>query len=315
MYQEEKALKKIVKLLALALIAALLFTLYAHLKNGATEDSAGQSKVLPVTDKTADQVLALSWSRASMHYAFEKQNGTWINVLDRELPVNQSLLSSLAQELCALTALQTVENVTTLSDYGVTDRSFRVQVQYTDGAACEYAMGAVTPFGDSVYLHVSTDANTVYTVPKALSTIFSPVLTQLTAWDLIPDLSAADLIETSSFTAVKKDNAWTLSDGTVMAESAAPNYLAALSSLKWTQMYAVRADEKTLALWGLSEDLRHTVTVSQDGQTLLTLFIGSTDADTSLTYCKLANSPMVYQADAATCEKLKQLSHWQPNAI
>ncbi|MBE5776704.1 MAG: DUF4340 domain-containing protein [Clostridiales bacterium] len=308
-------MKKIVKLLALALIAALLFTLFAHLKNGAVEDGAGQSKTLPVTDKTADQVLALSWSRASMHYAFEKQNGTWINVLDRELPVNQALLSSMAQELCALPALQTVENVTALSDYGVTDRSFRVQVQYTDGTACEYAMGAVTPFGDSVYLHMSTDADTVYAVPKALSSIFSPVLTQLTAWDQIPDLSAADRIETSSFTAVKKDGVWTLQDGTVMTESAAPNFLDALSSLEWTQMYAVRADEKTLALWGLSEDQRHTVTVSKEGQTLLTLYIGSTDADTSLTYCKLANSPMVYQADSAVCEKLRQLSHWQPDAI
>ena len=301
---------KIVLLLAVMIVLAVGYKLVIKLNE--TKPVAEEAGAFVLTDKTADDITAIKWTKDDTVYSFTKTDGAWIYAENAAFPLDREAVGALADDLIALEADRKLENVENRADYGLETPAFTVTAQWSDGTSTEYAMGDETPFADGWYFALSND-EAVYTVGTSLVKMFSATLTDLAALEelltvetvrriVIGDRLDASRQETS--TTLDSEQLWyDTASGKAISGSIIDTLTETVTGLSWNSLiYPVPTEEETAAC-GLNDGDATLVALTGDNDEAVRLLIGAADESGNY-YARLENSAMIYTVSSDTVTSL-----------
>lgn len=139
----------------------------------------------------AEEVQKITFDGAEEQLTFAKNEEEWILEQDEDFPVDQSSVADLFSSVGSLQSERTLENVKSLSDYGLENPAQVVQVEMTDGNIESISIGSKNISTGHTYIYLNDQTDVVYTVSTDLSSIFSSDLYDFAEGEEMPDLSAA----------------------------------------------------------------------------------------------------------------------------
>ena len=298
----KRSLKTIILLCVLAVCVGG-YLLISNQTSQTTTAATENKESVALTEHTADDLTALSWTADEGTLRFTKSDAGWRYDADSALPVNETTLDGLADKVVALTADRSVDNVTDLSIYGLSEPSFTVTAEWSDGTSTAYALGDATAFADGYYVSRSGDSK-IYIVATSLKTTFNKTLNSLTVKETIPTAENVTRVTTGTVDAsyeetsrtVNTDQHWYAADGTMLKDSSVESLISGIQSIGWDDLVTGSATDEQLSTFGLTDSA---VTLClYDGDTAaLTLIIGGTNDDGDY-YAKLPDSKLVYTVAA-----------------
>lgn len=227
--------------------------------------------------------VSISYESAGITLSFVLQEGTWHVAGNKDFPLNQSSLSSLAGAINSLTAVRTIDMSLPLSTYGLDKPSYTVTASDAAGNVLKLLIGA--PY-DAYHYAMPEGGDKIYTISSTLAGYLKTDLLSMIVLDTVPTLSASsiDVIKlasgASSLTLDKHQNkdstytwfivegaAYTAADDYVLpegAEKSAESYVTgavkAVSSARFASCAVFKPTGEELASHGL-DDPQMTVTV------------------------------------------------------
>ena len=305
----KRSVKSIVLLAVLVLLVGGYFLTQNLTQTSSVTEEAG---TFALTEKAAENLTGISWTKDDVSYHFVKQDDLWVNADDAAFPADQDAVQALADDLYELEADRKLEDIQNVADYGLDAPAFTVTGEWSDGTTTEYSMGDETPFGDGYYLKLSDSDTTVYTVASSLSSMFSDTLADLAELEEIPAVENADRLtvgdaldvsysETS--TTLDADQHWYAADGAALDSASVEELISAAQSIEWNELLTASAAGEELTAWNLTDGAATALTVYENGEPALSLLIGATDESGNY-YARLADSNMVYTVAADSVSSL-----------
>ena len=312
-----KRSKKFLILLLALLVCVAGYVVVSRL-NQQTSVATESSESVALAEHTREDLTALSWTADEGTLRFTYSEAGWRYDQDSAFPANESTLDTLGDKLVALTATGSVDNVTDLSLYGLSEPSFTVTAEWSDGTSTAYGLGDATPFSDGYYVSRSGDSK-VYIVSTSLKTTFNKTLNSLAVKETLATVDSVTGISTGSLTAsyletsltVNTDQHWYDENGTALKGTSVESLISDAKAISFDTLITGSASEEELSTYGFG-DSQVTLTLYNGEEAVLTLLIGGTNEDGD-SYAKLPDSKMVYTVDAedvsdllsATSESLK----------
>lgn len=254
-------------------------------------------------------VTSLSWEKDGVAYAFQKGEDGWRREGDDSFPVNQTVLSRLAERIEGLTATRELTDISDLADYGLSDAAFAVTAKGADGGAVTYRLGDATPFEDGYYMSASS-SEALYVVESSMESAFDLSLTELAQMESIPQAESVTRLKVGALDITYEGESETWSDtatGEKLDAAAAETLASAANSLGWNELVAVSASDEELAEWQLDEG-QATVLALCDGDSMgLTMLLGGED-ESGNRYARLPDSHMVYTLASSDVSSLLSAS-------
>lgn len=110
--------------LQLAILAAAVVILAAALLgikhyNEVQEQESDAKDTEIIVDINRDDITKFSYEYDGETYAFEKKDDTWYYVDDPSMNLNQNIIGTMLLKLAKLEIVQSIENVTDMSQYGL----------------------------------------------------------------------------------------------------------------------------------------------------------------------------------------------------
>lgn len=105
-------------LMILVVILSAAF-LEIRLYNNAQEQKSDVKDTEAIVDINKDDITKFSYDYDGETYAFEKKDGTWYYTDDLSMNINQNIVETMLQKLAKLEIVQSIENVTDMSQYGL----------------------------------------------------------------------------------------------------------------------------------------------------------------------------------------------------
>lgn len=255
------------------------------------------------------EVTSLSWEKDGVVYAFQKDEDGWMREGDDSFPVNQTVLSRLAERIESLTASRELTDISDLADYGLSDAAFAVTAKDSGGGAVTYRLGDATPFEDGYYMSVSS-SESLYVVESSMESAFDLSLTELAQMEIIPQAESVTRLKVGALDITCEGESETWSDtatGEKLDTAAAEKLASAAGSLGWNELVAVSATDEELTAWAL-DDAQATVMTAYDSEdAVLTLLLGGED-ESGNRYARLPDSRMVYMLTASDVSGLLSAS-------
>ncbi len=262
---------------------------------------------------------------------FELDSGVWYYAGDRDCPIRQSTLSSLAGQLSSLEATRRLEQPDALASYGLADPSIHYEITSKDQNTASLLIGSQVAASDSgvpetpptEYYACLAGGSQVYTVDSSLADTAAKDLYDFIQTESLPAVSGAD-IQDITITRngvkehfVKKETdsqgniAWyrdsSDSEENRLEGNGQLNILAdAVSGLTIRSCANYNATEEELGSYGLGEPVM-TVSWTADGpegETSTTLLVGSQSPDSTAYYTKLQDSNAVNLIAKESVEKV-----------
>lgn len=186
-------------LLAGALVlAALSAALWLLLETPAPEEAAHDEAIV-LADRAAADIASVSVRSAVDDYALAQESGQWVVAGYPDVPVEPGNIANLLSRLAQVSASRAVEkNPADLAAYGLTVPVGTVTVNYEDGTAAAYTLGAQAPGELGYYCQVKGD-KAVYLVPRAH---FDPALVPGSSYfskEMAPALEAGEIPDRIAF--------------------------------------------------------------------------------------------------------------------
>ncbi|MBS7008856.1 DUF4340 domain-containing protein [Anaerostipes sp.] len=277
----------------LILVFTGLLALYAGITLYQKRQSAEKSSSDQLIVKNMKSVTSISYSNGQ-DLSFIKKNGIWYYKKDREYPLEQSYIASLASQFQKIKAVRKLENGDSLKDYGLENPVYTVKVKDTSGTETTYYIGNAS--GDYYYLTLD-DKSEIYTVSADLLSNLSYSLQDMMKTDTFPSLSSGNLKKVV-VTDKDKKKIYTPKSKNDMDSIAGGLGVFTFGDC---QNYSVKDDE--LSKYGLDSKSRISVDITYKNTDTkktkhLTLYIGSRDKDKENYYVQLKGSKMVYLSDA-----------------
>ena len=110
--------KKRIQLIILLILCLLCAAAYLIFKSMDFSEKDTAAEEVAVTDFASKDVTSLSVS-GDHRLNFVKEEDKWVNTDDREMPLNQTLVSSLVNNIAGITTESVVEQPEDLSEYGL----------------------------------------------------------------------------------------------------------------------------------------------------------------------------------------------------
>lgn len=224
---------------------------------------------------------------------FVKEKGTWLYQKNKDYPLIQDTLDTMANSFRNIEAVRQLRNGDSLASYGLDQPSQTLQVADSSGTKTTYYVGNAV--GENYYMTLD-DKSKVYTVSASVIENLSYTLDSLIQTDTFPTISSGNLTKVV-ITENQKTKTYNSKDTEDLDAIAG-----GLGTFTFgdCQNYAVKSSE--LSDYGLDEDARTTLTVtykdtSTKKKATLTLYIGKKDASKKNYYIKLSNSDIVYLGD------------------
>jgi len=281
-------------MILLIILAALVcgyfgVTRYLANKSSAAKDTAS------ITVSNVESVVKLTYASSSASYTYVKDNGVWYYDADRNFPVSQYYLDTMASEWGQADADRELVDGDSASAYGLDTPAYTIELTDDSGSVTTLYVGSAV--GSDYYVSTG-DKSKIYTVSSQFATYLSYTPDKLIQVDTFPSVTSSTLksVEITAGTAATSYN----SDDDAEAIAGIAGGLSVFSTSKYASYYTVGDG---LAAYGLDESSRTTVKFTytkNDTDTDYTMYIGSLDSSGSNYYVQLQDSSFVYTESAST---------------
>lgn len=329
------------KLAAAVLVLAALCAAYGLLswqqgRAAQADRAAAQATQIHMTD--LPDIHKISIVNGDNHLNFQLDSGVWYYADDKDCPLRQSALSSLADELSSLEATRQLEQPDDLASYGLTDPAIHYEITTQDGNTASLLVGSQVVSSGSgdmekpptEYYACLGGGSQVYTIGPSLADTSAKGLYDFIQTESLPIISGADIQDitvtkdgiTSRFVKKTVDSqgniAWYRnsadSEENRLDDNGQLNILAdAVSGLTIRSCTNYNATEEELGSYGLGDPVM-TVTWtanSAKGETTTTLLVGSQTPDSVTYYTRLENSNAVNLISMEQVDKVMNAAYPQ----
>lgn len=190
-------------LLALVVLAAAFLGIRQYNKNASSTASATEDTQETVLDVNSDDITSFSYVYDGETYSFEKEDDTWYYTDDHSLNLKQERIKAMIQKVAPLKVNQVIENVTDMSQYGLTNPERTIQYETADRSVI-INVGDLNSMTSQYYIAFPSEM-TVYAVNTNVVTGFNYTLDDLVE-ETTEETAAA---ETESTEAVETEAAET----------------------------------------------------------------------------------------------------------
>ena len=283
-----KKYKSLVILLIVLVVLVVAYVVTGQLKKKSAEKE-NEQKQIAVLDMS--DITSIQYTNGTDTMSFIKEGGTWYSESDKELPLQQSSLKTMAETFGTLSANRELTDGDTLADYGLEEPQYTITLKDADGEQQNIYTGNAA--GEDYYMTVG-DKEKIYTVDYSVVNAMNFDLDSMLQKDTFPSIGA-DNIKKVTITKVGEtteydaDNSDQSDDITAIGGGLGAAYFVDCVD------YSVQADE--LAQYGLDEAQRTTVTVvytdSDDKEQTFTLYVGGRDESDAYNYVQMDGSKMV----------------------
>lgn len=288
-----------------AAVLLILCVIYFLLRiwNGYSEEKKEEEEkelVIHVTDTGAENISAVKFNMGNGEMSFVKEDGVWYYAPDRDFPLDQSCIETIAEKAGSVTAERKLTDGDEPEAYGLTDPAYTLEYTKTDGTVTKIAFGNMT--GDKYYV-TAGEEGVVYTVAGAVKDEFDYTLDDIAQFDKYPSIGSGNLVKES----ITQNGATTTYDS---ANEEQEEDIAAIAgglgavTLSRAEDYSV--DDKDLAGFGLDETSRITVEVTyteNEEEKQMKLYIGKEKEDGDR-YVMLEGSRIVYLISGEICDNI-----------
>lgn len=283
-----KKYKSLVILLTVLVVLVVAYVVTGQLKKKSAEKE-NEQKQIAVLDMS--DITSIQYTNGTDTMSFIKEGGTWYSESDKEFPLQQSSLKTMAETFGTLSANRELTDGDTLADYGLEEPQYTITLKDADGEQQNIYTGNAA--GEDYYMTVG-DKEKIYTVDYSVVNAMNFDLDSMLQKDTFPSIGA-DNIKKVTITKVGEtteydaDNSDQSDDITAIGGGLGAAYFVDCVD------YSVQADE--LAQYGLDEAQRTTVTVvytdSDDKEQTFTLYVGGRDESDAYNYVQMDGSKMV----------------------
>ena len=281
-----KKYKSLVILLTVLVVLVVAYVVTGQLKKKSAEKE-NEQKQIAVLDMS--DITSIQYTNGTDTMSFIKEGGTWYSESDKEFPLQQSSLKTMAETFGTLSANRELTDGDTLADYGLEEPQYTITLKDADGEQQNIYIGNAA--GEDYYMTVG-DKEKIYTVDYSVVNAMN--LDSMLQKDTFPSIGA-DNIKKVTITKVGEtteydaDNSDQSDDITAIGGGLGAAYFVDCVD------YSVQADE--LAQYGLDEAQRTTVTVvytdSDDKEQTFILYVGGRDESDAYNYVQMDGSKMV----------------------
>lgn len=283
-----KKYKSLVILLTVLVVLVVAYVVTGQLKKKSAEKE-NEQKQIAVLDMS--DITSIQYTNGTNTMSFIKEGGTWYSESDKEFPLQQSSLKTMAETFGTLSANRELTDGDTLADYGLEEPQYTITLKDADGEQQNIYIGNAA--GEDYYMTVG-DKEKIYTVDYSVVNAMNFDLDSMLQKDTFPSIGA-DNIKKVTITKVGEtteydaDNSDQSDDITAIGGGLGAAYFVDCVD------YSVQADE--LAQYGLDEAQRTTVTVvytdSDDKEQTFILYVGGRDESDAYNYVQMDGSKMV----------------------
>lgn len=283
-----KKYKSLVILLAVLVVLVVAYVVTGQLKKKSAEKE-NEQKQIAVLDMS--DITSIQYTNGTDTMSFIKEDGTWYSESDKEFPLQQSSLESMAETFGTLSANGELTDGDTLADYGLEEPQYTITLKDADGEQQNIYIGNAA--GEDYYMTVG-DKEKIYTVDYSVVNAMNFDLDSMLQKDTFPSIGADNIkkvtiTKAGETTEYDADNSDQSDDITAIGGGLGAAYFVECVD------YSVQADE--LDQYGLDEAQRTTVTVvytdSDDKEQTFTLYVGGRDESDAYNYVQMDGSKMV----------------------
>ena len=283
-----KKYKSLIILLAVLVVLVVAYVVTGQLKKKSAEKE-NEQKQIAVLDMS--DITSIQYTNGTNTMSFIKEGGTWYSESDKEFPLQQSSLKTMAETFGTLSANRELTDGDTLADYGLEEPQYTITLKDADGEQQNIYTGNAA--GEDYYMTVG-DKEKIYTVDYSVVNAMNFDLDSMLQKDTFPSIGADNIkkvtiTKAGETTEYDADNSDQSDDITAIGGGLGAAYFVDCVD------YSVQADE--LAQYGLDEAQRTTVTVvytdSDDKEQTFTLYVGGRDESDAYNYVQMDGSKMV----------------------
>lgn len=283
-----KKYKSLIILLAVLVVLVVAYVVTGQLKKKSAEKE-NEQKQIAVLDMS--DITSIQYTNGTDTMSFIKEGGTWYSESDKEFPLQQSSLKTMAETFGTLSANRELTDGDTLADYGLEEPQYTITLKDADREQQNIYIGNAA--GEDYYMTVG-DKEKIYTVDYSVVNAMNFDLDSMLQKDTFPSIGADNIkkvtiTKAGETTEYDADNSDQSDDITAIGGGLGAAYFVDCVD------YSVQADE--LAQYGLDEAQRTTVTVvytdSDDKEQTFTLYVGGRDESDSYNYVQMDGSKMV----------------------
>lgn len=129
---KKKQRQMIGMLLALVVLVAAFLGIRQYNKNASSAASTTEDTQETVLDVNSDDITNFRYVYEGETYVFEKEDDTWYYADDHSLNLNQDRIKAMILKVAPLKVNQVIENVTDMSQYGLTNPERTIQYETAD---------------------------------------------------------------------------------------------------------------------------------------------------------------------------------------
>lgn len=283
-----KKYKSLIILLAVLVVLVVAYVVTGQLKKKSAEKE-NEEKQIAVLDMS--DITSIQQANGTDTMSFIKEDGTWYSESDKEFPLQQSSLKTMAETFGTLSANRELTDGDTLADYGLEEPQYTITLKNADGEEQNIYIGNAA--GEDYYMTVG-DKEKIYTVDYSVVNAMNFDLDSMLQKETFPSIGSDNIkkvtiTKAGETTEYDADNSDQSDDITAIGGRLGAAYFVDCVD------YSVQADE--LAQYGLDEAQRTTVTVvytdSDDKEQTFTLYVGGRDESDAYNYVQMDGSKMV----------------------
>lgn len=221
-------------------------------------------KETAIIDIDSSDITRLAWDYEE-EVAFVRQDGTWKYEEDDKMTVDQDLLDEIAENLSQITSDKMVEEVQTLSVYGLSDPSYSITVE-TEDETYEIQIGDETFSDGEIYISIGDDY--VYLTDAELTDEISYSLLDCVQKEEIPEMESISSLSIENGETLdmvyKEDSGYCYSDAYTYYLKEGEEYrnldnekgestFSSLSEFSWEECADYYGEDSELSNYGLEE--------------------------------------------------------------
>ena len=153
-----KKYKSLIILLAVLVVLVVAYVVTGQLKKKSAEKE-NEEKQIAVLDMS--DITSIQYTNGTDTMSFIKEDGTWYSESDKEFPLQQSSLKTMAETFGTLSANRELTDGDTLADYGLEEPQYTITLKNADGEEQNIYIGNAA--GEDYYMTVG-DKEKIYTV-------------------------------------------------------------------------------------------------------------------------------------------------------
>lgn len=138
------------------------------------EANEKQASKVYVLSLNKDDIQKISYTYDGIDYTFQRDGDKWIYPTDTSVVINKTNLELMAGSASKIEAVETIENVTDLEQYGLSEPVKTIEIATDEKTYCLY-VGDYNTTISKYYVYLD-DPSTVYTVYSNSVTCFNKTL-------------------------------------------------------------------------------------------------------------------------------------------